>query len=109
MAKITVYLRKSTNANKKFMVTIFKPNGTKKTVHFGAKGYSDYTKHKDKERMKRYEIRHKSREDWTKRGIDTAGFWSKWILWSMPTLEGAIRKTASKFNITIKRGSPPKK
>ena len=31
----------------------------KKTVHFGANGMSDYTIHKDKDRMKRYLNRHK--------------------------------------------------
>jgi len=36
------------------------------------------------------------RESWGKDGIATAGFWSRWLLWSHPTLEGAkrfIRKT----------------
>jgi len=106
--KITVYLVKtSPTSKKKFTVFIYK-NGKKiKTVNFGAKGYSDYTKHKDKDRMKRYESRHKTRENWTKSGIKTAGFWSKWILWSSPSLSGAIRKTSNKFNITIKRSKPP--
>ena len=54
MAKTIVYLRKSTNPNKKYMVWV---DG--KTVHFGARGMSDYTKHKDKDRMKRYSARHK--------------------------------------------------
>ena len=102
-----VYLQKSNKKEKKFMVTIFKPNGNKKIVHFGATGYSDFTIHKDPERMKRYDIRHKSRENWTKSGIDSPGFWSKWILWSAPSLDGAIKKTASKFNLTIKKSSPP--
>lgn len=30
-----------------------------KTIHFGTRGMSDYTKHKDKERMKRYTTRQK--------------------------------------------------
>lgn len=106
---ITVYLQKSSRPEKKYMVTIFNSNKkTSKTVHFGASGYSDYTKHKDKERMKRYTIRHKSRENWTKSGINTAGFWSKWILWNKPSLTASISDTVKKFNIIIKRGSPPK-
>jgi len=109
MAKTVVYLQKSDQSGKKYKVTILKPNGSRKTVHFGATGYSDYTKHKDKERMKRYDTRHRSSENWGKSGIDTAGFWSKWILWSAPSLGGAIRKTASKFNLSIRRGAPPKK
>ena len=68
------------------MVTIVNESGIKKTVHFGANGYSDFTIHKDPERMKRYDARHKTNENWTKSGIYTAGFWSKWILWSKPSL-----------------------
>jgi hypothetical protein len=89
------------------MVTILYNNGNKKTVHFGATGYSDYTKHKDKERMNRYNIRHKSRENWGKSGIGTAGFWSKWILWNKPSFGGSVSDTARRFNIIIKRSSPP--
>ena len=105
--KTIAYLQPGTGA-KKYKVTIFHKDGTKKTVQCGAKGYSDYTKHKDKDRMKRYESRHKVRENWTKSGIKTAGFWSKWILWNKPSLTASINHTAKKFNITIKRGKPPK-
>ena len=38
----TIYLKKSTRGDKKFMVTV-----NDKKIHFGASGYSDYTKHKD--------------------------------------------------------------
>ena len=34
-------------------------NDNKKTIHFGASGYSDYTKHKDDDRKERYLARHK--------------------------------------------------
>jgi hypothetical protein len=104
--KEVAYLKKSTNSSKKYMVTIISPYGKTKTVHFGANGYFDYTIHKDKERMKRYDARHKSRENWTKSGIYTAGFWSKWILWSKPSLSQAITYTSEKFGIKIKKGSP---
>ena len=107
MKNIIVYLQKSDKKDKKFKVTIVRDSERNKTVHFGASGYSDYTKHKDKERMKRYDNRHKTRENWTKSGIDTAGFWSKWILWSKPSLKEAKEYTEKKFNITIKNGSPP--
>lgn len=104
MVNQIIYLKKSTKPNKKIMVTI-----NNKTIHFGAEGYSDYTKHKDKERKQRYIARHKSRENWTKTGIKTAGFWSRWILWNKPTLLGSIQDTSKKFKIKIKRGNPPKK
>jgi hypothetical protein len=65
------------------------PDGT--SVDFGAAGYSDYTKHKDPERKQRYIIRHQKRENWTPRGIHTAGFWSRWLLWGEPTLNASKR------------------
>jgi hypothetical protein len=96
-----VYLKKSTKPDKKFMVLV---DG--KTVHFGAKGMSDYTIHKDKERMRRYENRHKNREVWGKSGIKTAGFWSKWILWNKPGFDASKRDTARRFGINIRSGWP---
>ena len=72
-----------------------------KTLHFGAKGYSDYTKHKNRSRMHRYETRHRSRENWKKSGLETAGFWSKWILWNKPGLIESIRDTEHRFGIKI--------
>ncbi len=104
---VTAYLQKSSNAQKKFMVTLVDSNGRRKTIHFGASGYSDYTIHKDYERMKRYDARHSSREGWTKKSIRTAGFWAKWILWSKPSLNDAIRYTSNKFNLKILRRAPP--
>ena len=94
-----IILKKSTNKNKKLMAML--PNGN--VVHFGASGYSDFTIHKDKERMQRYIARHKGsgNQDWSKKGIDTAGFWSRWILWSKPSLKEAIEFTSKKFNIQI--------
>ncbi len=104
----TAYLQKSKNPNKKYTVVLFKNDTKVKTVHFGASAYSDYTKHHDKDRMKLYDSRHKSRENWSKSGITTAGFWSKWILWSKPSLTEAIKYTSKKFNIKIIRGAPAK-
>lgn len=105
--KTIAYLQKATNSKKKYKVTIIKPNGKKCTVQFGAAGYSDYTKHKDKERKERYISRHKSRENWTKSGICTAGFWSRYLLWGKPTLTGSISAIQTKFKIKIKRGKAP--
>ena len=61
------------------------PNN-QKIVQFGANGYSDYTIHKDYDRMLRYIARHKTREDWTISGIYTPGFWSKHLLWNKPSI-----------------------
>jgi hypothetical protein len=77
------------NGIHKFMAVF--PDGA--VVRFGRQGFSDFTKHKDPERMKRYLTRHRSRENWTRSGAKTAGFWSRWILWSSPSLTGAKRRT----------------
>jgi hypothetical protein len=77
------------NGIHKFMAVF--PEG--KVVRFGRKGYSDFTIHKDPERMKRYLTRHRKRETWGRSGRYTAGFWSRWFLWSKPSLEGARRQT----------------
>ena len=91
-----VILKKSTRNDKKFMVKL-----EGKTIHFGAKGMSDYTINKDPDRKANYIARHKKREDWTKVGIKTAGFWSKRLLWNKPTLQSSIKDTENKFNIDI--------
>ena len=91
-----VILKKSDKKDKKLKVTFADTN---KTVYFGAQGYSDYTKHKDFARMKRYEARHKKKEDWN--NPLTAGFWSKWILWNKPDLQKSIKDTQKKFNLKI--------
>ena len=91
-----ILLQKSRSRDKKFMVTI-----DSKTVNFGAKGYSDYTKHRNKSRMRRYENRHKSRENWKKSGIKSAGFWSKWILWNKPGFRDSIKDTEKRFGVKI--------
>ena len=82
-------LTKSPRQGKKWRVTL--PNG--RHVDFGAEGYEDFTMHKDPARMQKYITRHQKRENWTESGVNTPGFWSRWILWSEPTLNGAIRKT----------------
>lgn len=80
-----IILQKSTNPTKKWMVTF--PNGKK--VHFGATGYEDYTQHHDPERMHKYITRHQKNEHW--HDMYTAGFWSRWLLWSEPSMSRAIK------------------
>ncbi len=55
-------------------------------ILFGAVGYSAFTKLKDEDRKQRYINRRKNNESWSKSGIDSAGFWSKWLLWNKPTI-----------------------
>jgi len=85
----SVRLRRSNNSVHKFMAVF--PDG--QIVRFGRKGYSDYTKHRDKARMERYLNRHRGRENWGRSGAKTAGFWSRWLLWSEPDFRRALRRT----------------
>ena len=67
--------------------------------YFGASGYSDFTIHKDEQRKQRYIDRHKNNENWSKSGIDTAGFWSRWLLWNKPTIKESYIDIKRRFNI----------
>ena len=87
----------STRADKKFMVIT--PQGKK--VHFGAAGYEDYTTHKDDERKQRYISRHQHNEDWTASGLDTPGFWSRFLLWNKVTIFESIIDIDNRFCIEI--------
>ena len=91
-----VYLCKSNKPDKKYMVKI-----DNKTIHFGAANMSDYRIHKNKDRKQNYIIRHQKRENWTKSGLKTAGFWSRWLLWGETTLSSSIKVIENKFKIKI--------
>ena len=69
-------------------------------VHFGSPEYENFM-HKDEGRKRLYIIRHEKNEDWTKSGIQTAGFWSKHLLWNLPSLTASIRDTERRFGIKI--------
>lgn len=122
---IVVHLKRSPRKDKKWRVT-FKDDNTH--VDFGAARNSDYTKHKDAARMRRYLSRHggmdipeptfgltndqsfckamlrvnkSRRQKWNRGGMRTAGFWSRWLLWSMPNIEDAIQVIKRKFHIIV--------
>ena len=116
-----VKITKSPNSKKKFRAIL--EDG--RTVDFGASGYSDYTKHKNPSRMRSYVLRHgghvprqtieerdpkkiqtkmlkvnrSDKENWDRSGIDGAGFWSRWYLWSYPTVEGVKKLMSKRFGI----------
>ena len=64
---------------------------------FGARGMSDFTKHKDPERKKRYMSRHRSRENWN--SPKTPGALSRWVLWNKNTLKKSIADYKKKFKL----------
>lgn len=71
--------------------------GKEKRVHFGAVGYSDFTKHKDEERKQRYIDRHREREDWG--DPTTPGALSRYILWNKPTIAASVADYKRRFNL----------
>jgi hypothetical protein len=90
-------LRKSHSKGKKWDA-IFIVDGKERVVPFGATGYSDYTKHKDKTRRARYIQRHSGMgEHWSR--PDTPGALSRWILWNKPTLRGSLRDFKRRFHL----------
>ncbi len=94
-----VEIVKSKKPNKKFDAVIDKT----KTVSFGAKGYSDFTIHKDEDRKDRYIKRHKTSENWN--DPTTAGFYAKHVLWKKPTMKESIadlNKKFSKLKVSVK-------
>lgn len=100
---IEVKISKSTNKAKKLMAQFYEPKATKpfKTTHFGASGYTDYIKSKDKERRKRYLDRHR-KENW--RDYKSAGSLSRYILWGSTTnLSNNIKLFARRFKLKIRR------
>lgn len=111
------------DARKKWRAVL--PDG--RNVAFGQKGADDFTTHKDPHRMLRYLFRHggvsskeyeaakawpaakvtahfrartrSSRENWS--DPSTAGFWSRWLLWSEPTLAAAARRVHSVTGLRV--------
>ena len=98
---MNIIIKPSHLPDKKFDAII----NNKKTIPFGQKGASDYTKHKDKDRKNTYIDRHKKNENCN--DPSTAGFYSNNLLWSKPTLKEAIQDTNGRYkniNIKSKRG-----
>ena len=96
---ITVLLRRSRKEGKKYDAVV-----EGRTVSFGARGMSDYTLHKDPTRRDRYLQRHWRRETWTQEGLQTPGFWSRWLLWNLPSLQASKRDLQRRFCLKVRRG-----
>jgi hypothetical protein len=87
-----IFIKKSKKNNKKYDA-IFND----KIISFGAKKYSDYTINKDDNKKENYIKRHKVNEDFTKEGLKTPGFLSRFILWNKPTIKESIKDLNSKY------------
>ena len=96
-AGASVTIKKSSRAGKKFEAVFTKDGKKVKTVHFGATGYSDYTKHKDKERRQRYRNRH--RNDRINEAM-TPGALSWYVLWGESTnFSTNVQNYKRRFNL----------
>jgi len=94
---MNIEIKRSKKAGKKFDGVI----DGKKTVSFGATGYSDYTQHKDPERKRRYINRHKKEENWN--DPKTPGFYGKHILWNQQSLRTSEADANKRFkNLSIR-------
>jgi hypothetical protein len=89
-------VRRSLKKGKKFDA-VFDKDGREKVVSFGAAGMSNYTKHKNSKRMRRYLTRHRKREDWNK--PDTPGALSRWVLWNKPSFQDSLADFKKRFNL----------
>lgn len=89
-----ISIKPSSRPDKKLVATF--SDGTK--THFGAKGMSDFTIHKDKARRERYRNRH--RKDLLTNDPRKAGYLSWYILWGdYPDLKKSIQIYKKKFNL----------
>lgn len=90
-------IQPSIRPDKKLMAHFLSDDGKTTTVHFGAKGYDDYTLKKDKEQRDRYRKRHQGDRI---NVPNTAGSLSYHILWGDSTSKTQnIRAFKKKFNI----------
>ena len=91
-------VRPSHNPQKKWDA-VFEREGREKVVPFGAKGMSDYTKHKNKTRRALYLQRHSGMgEHWNQ--PDTPGALSRWILWGPSTsFRKSVKAYRKRFNL----------
>lgn len=99
-----MYVKFSTSkrADKKYTAQFLDDDGDiVKTTHFGSKGASDMTKHKNEDRKKAYHLRHKKNENW--QDFQSAGSLSRYVLWNKPTLKSSIKDYVKVFNLKLKK------
>ena len=91
---MSVIITPANRAGKKFKVSF---DG--RTIYFGASGYDDFTTHRDETRKRSYIARHSARENWN--DPNTAGFWSRWLLWNKPSLGESARDISRALGIRV--------
>jgi hypothetical protein len=91
-----ISIKPSTRADKK-MMAIFLGDSGEHIVHFGAKGYEDYTTSLSEVKKEAYIKRHQVRENFN--SPYTAGALSRWILWNKPTIKASITDYKKRFKL----------
>jgi hypothetical protein len=91
-------VRRSQKKEKKWDAVFEKPDGREKVVRFGARGMSDFTKHKDTRRRSLYLKRHSGMgEHWNQ--PDTPGALSRWVLWNKPSFKASLADFKKRFDL----------
>ena len=87
----------------KYEAIFLQDSGIKKTVKFGAIGYSDFTQYSKtdsdlaKDRRRLYLIRHRKNETWN--SPMTRSALSRYLLWEYPTLTEAVKNYRERFGL----------
>lgn len=96
-------MRRSPKAAKKFVAIFEDDDGRRKTTHFGAAGYGDYTLYWKRsptlarEKRRQYIARHGATEDWS--DPTTAATLSRFVLWEKPTVDQAVTAYKRRFSL----------
>jgi hypothetical protein len=101
MAWKLIKIEKSDRAFKKYMAHFGDAEtGQKKTVHFGASGYEDFTTSKDPERAENYRTRHARdlKTDEAKTGM-SPGALAYYVLWTSPSFAQGIRNFKNRYHL----------
>jgi hypothetical protein len=98
MPKLRLKTVRRSHKKEKKWDAVFDKEGRERVVSFGARGMSDFTKHKDTRRRSLYLKRHSGMgEHWNK--PDTPGALSRWILWNKPSFKSSLAAFKKRFHL----------
>lgn len=97
--------REPPQSRHKYVASFVFEDMSRRATKFGARGYSDYTMHKNKERRNRYLARHK--KDVRTNDPTRAGFLSMFLLWNKPTLTRSFEDYKARLDTYNKTGTFP--
>ena len=90
---MVICISESTRPGKKWMA---QAEGHR-TVHFGQRGASDFTIHRDEALRQAYIARHGSKENWGRTGVMTPGWLSRHFLWERRSLRAAAAAASATY------------